>query len=290
MMNIIKEIKEIIGLITSEEASYILFSIALVKSVFYKKLDSVTVYYFFSNRDRKAFFQILDFIYTPDIFWKVVITLLVICIIMYLLIHTKVYDLLPNPIELTSGKTKSWNYISAIRRLSRILLDYLTIWWRWYFVLNVMFNRRISIQKWIVHVNKITSFETGFKGTMTLLIILNICLLVCFTISKLFSNTTETIRVGIDEDELSMFVCLDSFELDDKAIFIFKSRYLVNCKYYLAIKQIDIVESIHSANYSPDTRISKSYSVENESLNLDDIKLQFESIKNRRIPIPRDYD
>jgi len=100
---------------------------------------------------------------------------------------------------------------------------------------------------------------------------------------------------SIDLDDMNMYTCLTAANIlgkngkDDAVVGIFKSKHLKKDEYYLVVRETPILKSAHSGNYDPLNNFqSKYFRVESMSFKLEDIRMQFDAIKDGNLSIPVD--
>jgi len=207
----------------------------------------------------------------------IIITLLAAVVVILILVKIVPFNLLLENVELDYGKINSWDYITAIKRICNVLCDYLTLYWQWYFILKAAFNSNISSQDYYL-----------------LFMFLNMFLVCGFILKKTFFSTYRTMPFTIDIEDMKRYMCLDSVNVtestcDEFIVGIFESLNLKKTEYYLVVREISVLKSIHSSDYNPlDNFTKKTFEVESMSFNLEDIRMQFDSIKSGHISVPVD--
>ena len=274
--------------------SYIIFMVALLEYLFFDRLHSVNLNYFVPNEVSKMILQVFDFFYGPPLMYVIVIGLLAAPFVLILISKTGLFHYLPGKKVLNNGNTETWNYIAAIKKTANILLNYLTVYWQWFFISNVFFNRNNFINNfWVLWSKEVSSSAPSYYSYLNCLLIFNVILLFGFLLKMLFSNTLKTSPDSIDLDDMNMYTCLTATNItgkngkDDAVVGIFKSKHLKKDEYYLVVRETPTLKSAHSGDYDPLNNFqSKYFRVENMSFKLEDIRMQFDAIKDGRLSIP----
>jgi len=295
--------KEITGLFVDKfkklpqrSFSYIVFMLALLEYFFSDRLNSIKLGHFIPNEISKMILQVFDFFYSPPLMYVIVFGLFVVLFVLILISKTVFFRYLPGEKALNNGNTESWNYMTAIKRTVNILLDYLTVYWQWFFIFNVFFNWNNFINDfWVLWSKEASTSVPIYYSYLNLLLIFNVILLFRFLLKMLFNNTLKTMPDSIDLDDMNMYTCLTAANIlgkngkDDAVVGIFKSKHLKKDEYYLVVRETPILKSAHSGNYDPLNNFqSKYFRVESMSFKLEDIRMQFDAIKDGNLSIPVD--
>lgn len=256
--------------------SYAVFAIACVRFFFFNNLNLVSVNKFVPVSIQKMILQVFDFLYSQNTFWWICWILVGVITLLCLLTYTPTYNYVPDDIKYTNGTTVSWNYISAIKRTIRRLWNYLTIYWLWYFIISVFFNQNGFIRDF---------WSTNANGIMISLFFMNLIILFCQIVRAMFIIKLESSLVDesyIKMDNLNDYTCLALTKQKDLSVAIFKTKSLKKPEYLLVSKQGIILSMIPDGDSPNGQRFEKNnpvIQIHNVSDNLEDIKLQFDSIR-----------
>jgi len=177
--------KEITGLFVDKfkklpqrSFSYIVFMLALLEYFFSDRLNSIKLGHFIPNEISKMILQVFDFFYSPPLMYVIVFGLFVVLFVLILISKTVFFRYLPGEKALNNGNTESWNYMTAIKRTVNILLDYLTVYWQWFFIFNVFFNWNNFINDfWVLWSKEASTSVPIYYSYLNWLLVFNVILL-----------------------------------------------------------------------------------------------------------------
>lgn len=241
---------------------YWVFLITIVRFYWRGDLNSVKLNYFLSEDINRMIIQVFDFLYSNSVIEIVVSVCSIVAVIIFMIFSsTSAYKLLPAEVRYSNGKTVSWNYISASKRLLYALKWYSTKLWIWYFFFNVFFNGNYFINNFITKPNKYPFFNIFF--------IVNIILLLWYIVSSIFKiNTGSFFSEYIKKDQAhDMFVPIDETrDSDSNKIMIWKPKSNLKDQ-YLLVRELN----------------DGSFMVIDTAIDLDEIKMHFDSLSEGRL-------
>lgn len=214
--------------------------------------------------------------------------------------HTNFFEKrLPSPVEFTDNTTLKWNQYSAINRIGKVIFNIVSIYWIYYFSINVIlnknefalnfFNVKEPLKNELIIVNYITEKNLLIMNGVFWL---NVLITIYFVITALFqiriSNKVYYIKSEeIAEDRGNKYIKLNTFVTKDNKgcteIAILKQKNMKTPVFYLVSGQF---ASIGQMNKSLRTKSGRaldnniSYKVINSSENLDEIIYHFEFKKD----------
>lgn len=227
----------------------------------------------------------------------VIITVLVIfSIILFVLSeYTPILDkLLPDKERITDNEMLSWNQVSAINKIIKIIKDLLSTYWIYYFLINIILNKHNYVvnffkydtlsQNSLITENYITEFNFIF---MNGIFWINVLVAIYFVVNALFQikipfYTSDIKGIEIDRYYGRKYIMLNKFvtkgDERSKEIAILKGRHEETPIFYLVIQRLQSDVST-TRNLKINSNIDVTYKVINSSVNLDEIIYHFEFLK-----------
>jgi len=225
-------------------------------------------------------------------------TLVIILVVLSLLANsTNIFDkILPKDVDFNNNTTISWNQFSAINRVIGFSVNLATVFWIYYFLINILFNRYNYVENFLINDSNLFENELITTGYMTssnleimnLLFWLNIMVSVFLVVRSLFEIKIPTRKYYIDN--ISFYIQINSFHQKNGngnkfQILIVKDKYQNKPYFYLVsvvvvMQKREFIDSdIRTTNVTVPLH-QRVYKVLNYSRNLDEIIYHFDSLKN----------
>lgn len=219
-----------------------------------------------------------------------ILTIVLICLSEYTSIFNK---LLPKDKKFTDNTILSWNQYSFIRKVMKLMINLLSIFWIYYFLINITF-KDIYASNFFNYVKPhenelITSgYITELNlSLMNMLFWLNIIVTIYLVIRALFQIRTPNHKLHIEYGDFdgklgNRYINLNMFvaKLDEKTtrIAILKDMHMRTPMFYL-VKQQFYRDDFERMGVNSLLNNKKHYKIINTSANLDEIIYHFEFLK-----------
>jgi len=267
-------------------ASYIIFAAAVIKYLYSSELNKATLSLFVSKNLQESVLQVFNFVYSFDILRGLSIVLFGASMVFFFVREFLLqFNILPQEENMVDGTTVFWNGTSAIKKPLRFLKKYFTTYWTWYFSVHVFLGTKVfestNIRHsdfWLNHVF-VHGVNTNQLNPSSVLLILNIGMLIYYCGIALFKNRIETQYWSIDQANRNSFECLDSFQVEDTTVFLFKPKYLTRAK-----KDTYLIAQGEKTFFESDKIHLK---ITDTSHNFAEIRFHFKNIENGRVPLDK---
>lgn len=237
---------------------------------------------------QKVLLTFFNFIYNH--FLYLIIPLIIIIIIIGTIFeYTNFFRFLPKPVEMINGETKSWNPMSAIRKIIDFIFLLSTDYWIYWLTLNIFLNPHQFITNFMntdnatnqLIKNKFLTADT--LSIHYLLFFVNTAIAIVYVSKFIFEIRVPTNIYSIQHKNLDMYIEIASFEKNGTNTMILKPKYNKKVQYLLVhgdSRNYGISSKLHVGNkeipYS-----KKSSKIINSSDNLSEIIYHFEYLKSK---------
>ncbi|MEI4367899.1 hypothetical protein V9Z29_08945 [Streptococcus suis] len=218
---------------------------------------------------------------------------IVMFIILLLFEKTPIFNLLPKDIEYVNGYTESWNPVSAVNRLLKLLINLSTSWYVVYvFILFIIKPGNFSIEN-----NHVIIREVSEESLVNFLWNINYLVLCLIVVRSLFVIKYKDIESHLKFSNLEYNVVSEFDSSNDtetikylivKDTYNFKQYYLLKCKTHRRVlKEIrdlsfDDQEETRTDWEKEAIPISKrNYKILDRSENLSDLTYYYEELKKQ---------
>lgn len=187
------------------------------------------------------------------------LTLAIILVILLLITKlTNIFDkILPEDMSYSNHMKISWNQYSAMNKIIRLIINLATVFWIYYFLINVFFNPNNYVENLFRNDSKLAENElitTGYMTNidlelMTLFLWLNIIITVYLVVRSLFEIKVPISNNIIKTENIKFYIELNSFQQknrndEENEIIILKDKYHNKPYFYLVNVQLTRQEPV----------------------------------------------
>lgn len=232
------------------------------------------------------------------------VLVVILIILLFLTSKSETFNkILPKEKNYIDNMTVSWNGYSGINRVVRIIVSLATVFWIYYFLINILFNEYNFVTNFIIdksnQLNQNQLIVSGYMtsknlGIMNFLFYLNLFITVFFIIRSLFEIRLPTTKYSIKSDEIDSYIPLNSFQYQNYSketieIILLKTKFKKKTEFLLINVQLTkrSFEDLNHENLYKDTveidDKKRIYKIMNYSNNLDEIIYHFDTLKKYKL-------
>lgn len=249
---------------------------------------------------KKILLNIVNLIYHNIV--PIILVLVIIFIVLSILtFFTNIFDkIFPKDVTYTDNTQVSWNEYSAMNKIIRFFVNIMTVFWIYYFLINILFNPNNYVENFFKHESDLLENELITTGYMTnndlelmkLLFWLNVIIAVFLVVRSLFEIRIPIDKYFIESDNIKFYIRLNSFQQkksdgEESEVVILKDKYNNKPYFYLVNVQLSRQEMsvINDENKMLNRTLpynKRTYKVINYSRNLDEIIYHFDFLKDSK--------